>query len=301
MTETSTTPVQEPEEKKRSPVTLIFITVILALGLAFLIFSYFSQKRRMVEMEIALTYEKDSLANELQKMIYGYDTLKSNNDTLNANLENEKNRIKRLLSINASNVVLIRRYKNEIGTMREIMKSYIVQIDSLNSRNKLLTAENEDIKQQYNTVLQSNDELTKARKELTSKVEIASVIQAKDIIAVSLNKNRKETQRLDRIEKLRVCFTLRENAIAEPGKKTVFLRILRPDSLVITSSPDNLFDYHDSKLIYTSSREIDYLNQDVDMCIFVDNTGDFILGTYKAELYTDGSMIGTTTFMIARR
>jgi FtsZ-binding cell division protein ZapB len=301
MTENSTPPVQTSEESKRSPVVFIFITVILALGLAFLIFSYFGQKKKMVEMETALTYEKDSLANELRMMIHGYDTLKSNNDTLNANLEKEKNRIKQLLAINASNVQLIRRYKNEIGTMREIMKSYIVQIDSLNTRNKLLTAENQDIKQQYNRVQQSNTELTKAREELSSKVEIASVIQAKDIIAASLNKNRKETQRLDRIEKLRICFTLRENAIAEPGPKIVFLRILRPDSLVITSSPDNLFDYHDSKLIYTANREIDYLNQDVDLCIFVDNTGDFILGTYKAELYLEGSMIGSTTFMIAKR
>ena len=97
---------------------------------------YFDQKNKMVEMETVLTQEKDSLANELRLMVHGYDTLKTNNDTLNANLEREKKRIVQLLSINASNVQLIRKYKSEITTMREIMKSYIVQIDSLNTRNK---------------------------------------------------------------------------------------------------------------------------------------------------------------------
>ena len=290
-----------PEEKKGTPVLLIFITVILALALAFLVYSYFGQKNRMVEMETALNQEKDSLANELKLMIHGYDTLKSNNDSLNAHLEREKTKIKQILSINASNVQLIKKYKSEISTMREIMKSYIVQIDSLNTRNKLLTAENQDIKQQISTVQKTNVELSKARQDLSSKVEIASVIQAKDVKTVALNKNRKETSRLDRIEKLQVCFTLRENPIASAGKKTVYLRITRPDSLVITSSSDNLFDFNGKKLIYTASREVDYLNQDLDICIFVDKTPDFILGNYRAELYLDGNNIGGCSFILTKR
>ncbi len=289
------------DEKKGTPVFLIFLTVILALALAFLVFSYFGQKNRMVEMETVLTQEKDSLANELRLMIHGYDTLRSNNDTLNAHLEKEKERIKQLLSINASNVQLIRKYKTEISTMREIMKSYIVQIDSLNTRNKILVAENQDIKQQINKVQKNNDELSKVKKELTSKVEVASVIQAKDVRTVSLNKNRKETTRLDRMEKLQVCFTLRENPIATAGQKTVYLRIMRPDSLVIASSSDNLFEYNGKKIIYTASRQVDYLNQDVEMCIFVDKSTDFVIGNYKAELYLDGNQIGGCSFILTKR
>lgn len=300
MTELNSIP-NSAEEKKGAPVLLIFITVILALALAFLVYSYFGQKNKMEEMETALTQEKDSLANELKLMMHGYDTLRSNNDTLNAHLEREKMRIKNLLSINASNVQLIKKYKSEISTMREIMKSYIVQIDSLNTRNKLLSAENQDIKQQITTVQKTNVELSKARQELSSKVEIASVIQAKDVKTVTLNKKRKETSRLDRIEKLQVCFTLRENPIAPAGKKTVYLRIMRPDSLVIASSSDNLFDFNGKKTIYTASREVDYLNQDVDICIFVDKTSDFILGNYRAEIYLDGTMIGGCSFILTKR
>ena len=301
MTDTNTfTPVGQPK-KKSAPIAMIFTTVILAAALIFLVVMYFDQKSKMVEMETVLTQEKDSLANELRLMVHGYDTLKTDNDTLMANLQREKKRIVELLSINASNVQLIRKYRAEIGTMRDIMKGYIVQIDSLNTINQQLVAENIDIKQQMTQVQTTNVELEKAREELTSKVTVASVIQAKDINAVTLNKKRKETSRINAIDKLRICFTLRENPIASAGEKEVFMRVIRPDSLVITTSPDNLFDFNGDKLVYSASRLVDYMNQDIEMCIFLDNTGDFIEGTYSVELYLENNIIGRTTFALAKR
>ncbi|HAX92867.1 MAG TPA: hypothetical protein DCY25_02780 [Bacteroidales bacterium] len=280
---------------------MIFTTVILAAALIFLVVMYFDQKNKMVEIETVLTQEKDSLANELRLMVHGYDTLKTDNDTLMANLQKEKDRIVQLLSINASNVQLLKKYRAEIGTMRDIMKGYIVQIDSLNTMNQMLIAENIGFREQITEVQNSNVELTKVKEELTSKVSVASVIQAKDISAVTLNKKRKETNRINNIDKLRICFTLRENPIAAAGEKEVFMRIIRPDSLVITTSPDNLFDFNGDKLVYSATRLVDYMNQDIEMCIFLDNTGDFIEGTYSVELYLENNLIGRTTFALARR
>ena len=125
----------EQTTEKGTPVGMIALSIILAAALIFLVIMYFDQKHKMVEMETVLTEEKDSLTNELNQMVAAYDTMKTNNDTLNANLEREKNRIIQLISINASNAQLIKKYRSEITTMREIMKSYIVQIDSLNTRN----------------------------------------------------------------------------------------------------------------------------------------------------------------------
>jgi hypothetical protein len=280
---------------------MIFTTVILAAALIFLVVMYFDQKNNMVEIETVLTQEKDSLANELRLMVHGYDTLKTDNDTLMANLQRERERIVQLLSINASNVQLLKKYRAEIGTMREIMKGYIVQIDSLNTLNQQLMAENIGFKQQITEVQNTNVELTKAKEELTSKVTVASVIQAKDINAVTLNKKRKETTRIANIDKLRICFTLRENPLATAGEKEVFMRIIRPDSLVITTSPDNLFDFNGDKLVYSASRLVDYMNQDIEMCIFLDNTGDFIEGTYSVELYLENNIIGRTSFAMSKR
>jgi hypothetical protein len=301
MADTNTfTPVEQPK-KKSAPIAMIFTTVILAAALIFLVVMYFDQKNKMVEIETVLTQEKDSLANELRLMVHGYDTLKTDNDTLMSNLQREKKRIQQLLTLNASNVQLVKKYRAEIGTMREIMKGYIVQIDSLNTLNQQLVAENTGIKQQITEVQNSNLELTKVKEELTSKVTAAAVIQAKDINAVSLNKKRKETTRIANIDKLRICFTLRENPIAAPGEKEVFRRVIRPDSLVITTSPDNLFDFNGNKLVYSASRLVDYMNQDIEMCIFLDNAGDFIVGTYSVELYLENNIIGRTTFALAKK
>lgn len=280
---------------------MIVSTIILTLGLIALVVLYYNQKSKMVEMEQVLTEEKDSLANELRMMMYGYDTLKTSNDTLNAELQRERNRIQKLLEVSASNAQLIRKYKAEISTMRDIMKSYIVQIDSLNTRNQMLTAENVEIKEQMTAVQESNVELEKTREELTSKVSVAAMIQAKDIVAMALNKKRKETDQIRNLDKVRVCFTLRENPIAEAGNKIVYLRVVRPDQLVITTSPDNLFEVNGEQLIFSANRAVDYANSDIEMCIFLDNTGDFIPGTYSVELYLDSQKIGAGELLLQGR
>jgi hypothetical protein len=79
------------------------------------------------------------------------------------------------------------------------------------------------------------------------------------------------------------------------------MRVIRPDSLVITTSPDNLFEYKENKIIYSATRVIDYMNQDVEMCIFLDNSGDFIIGNYSVELYLEDNIIGRTNFMLTKK
>jgi len=287
--------------KKSTPVGMIVTSIILGVALIALIYMYFDKKSKMIEMETVLTQEKDSLANELRHMVVAFDTLKTNNDTLKAGVEKQKNKIVQLLSVSASNVRLIKSYKSEITTMREIMKSYIVQIDSLNTRNKMLTSENTEIKQQISEVRNTNSELSKVKEELTSKVEVASIIQAKNIAAVSLNKKRKETTRIGNLDKLRICFTLRENPLAKAGQKDVYMRVIRPDSLVVASSPDNLFEYKGNKIIYSATRQVDYSNQDIEVCIFLDNKGDFLIGNYSVELYLEDNIIGRTNFMLSKK
>lgn len=287
--------------RKGAPIGMIALSIILAAALIFLVVMYFDQKNKMGEMETALTQEKDSLAGELKVLAANFDTLKTDNDSLKAGLTRQKERIVKLLSVNASNIQLIKKYKSEISTMREIMKSYIVQIDSLNTRNKTLVAENTQIRQEITKVQSTNTELEKTKDELSAKVEIASVIQAKDIIATPLNKKRKETSRINLLENLRICFTLRENPIAKAGQKEVFMRVIRPDSLVISSSPDNLFTYRGNKIIYSASRIADYMNQDIEMCIFLANNGDFVVGNYSVELYLEDNIIGRTTFVLTKR
>jgi hypothetical protein len=89
--------------------------------------------------------------------------------------------------------------------------------------------------------------------------------------------------------------------LAKAGQKEVYMRVIRPDSLVITSSPDNLLEYKNNKIIYSAFRVVDYMNQDIEMCIFLDNTGDFIIGNYSVELYLENNIIGRTNFMLSKK
>jgi len=301
MAELNINPANLPETKRSAPIGMIALSIILTAALVFLVVQYFDQKNKMIEMETALNQERDSLANELRLMIIAYDTLKTDNVSLKAEIEIQKQKIVKILAENASNIQQIRKFKAEISTMRDIMKSYIVQIDSLNTRNKILVAENTEIKQKISVVENVNTELEKVKEELTEKVEVASVIQAKNISAVAVNKRNKETSRLSYMEKLRVGFTLRENPIAEAGQKQIYMRVLRPDSLVISTSSDNLFEYNGNQMIYSATRTIDYMNQDIDVTIWLDNTGDFVAGNYSAEVFLDGVIIGKTTFMLTKR
>ncbi|HDZ41002.1 MAG TPA: hypothetical protein ENH59_04915 [Bacteroidetes bacterium] len=289
------------QKRNKTKTLLTVLAGVLGTILAAMVILYFVQRSSMIEMENLLTEQKDSLTNELIMLKHGYDTLKTNNDTLNAKLDEERQKIERLLAINASNVKTIRTYRKEITTMREIMKSYIVQIDSLNTRNQLLMAENTEIRAQMRQVEQSNIALSQEKNELSSKVEVASVIKAREIIPMTLNKKRKETDRLSRFEKLEVSFILNENPIVEAGKKTVYMRVTRPDGLVITNSPDNLFEVEGERMIFTENRTVDYLNKDVEMSIFVDNNGDFIEGTYTIDLFLEGHNIGSSSFMLKSR
>jgi len=288
-----------PEEKsKKGTVPLIIIVILLAGTLAYLVYEYQDQKKRMVEMEEVLTSEKDSLTHELQNIMYRYDTLKTSSDTLREQILLEKKRIKYLLRLQASNAQKIKLYKREIGTLREIMKSYIRQIDSLNTRNKMLTEENIQVKSQLHSVKKSKEKLEKEKEELSGKVEIASVIPAKNIIVSPLNKKGKIKNKVDKVVKLKVCFTLRENPIAEAGNKVVYLRIQRPDSLILSGPEAEVFPVDDSKLVCSAKREVEYLNKDIDMCIFWDNDGSLIPGKYTVFLYLEGHEIGQSVFLL---
>jgi len=275
---------------------LVATIAVLAVGLAIIIFFYFDQKNKMVEMEFVLTEEKDSLARELQNLIYEYDTLKTSNDSLNLKLEEEQNKITMLLRVQASNAQKITLYKKELSTLRQVMKSYIVQIDSLNTLNKELTAENIQVRRDLQTVQKDKEELSQIKEELSEKVERASVILAKNIVATPINTRGREKDKIDKVDKIKVCFLLRENPIVQAGKKDVYMRISRPDELILAESPDNLFEFDGEQYIFSAKRTVEYLGQDIELCIYWNNNGDLIPGKYTVNLYLEGHQIGSTVF-----
>jgi len=283
--------------KRKPPVFLILVLIILACTLGYLGYTYVELKNQSEIEKAELERQKNKLEEELKTIYSQYDSLKSENDTMNLKLAAEQLRIERLLKINANNVYKIRMYEKELETIRKVLKSYVYQIDSLNQANIALRTENLEVRQQLRKVEKEKEDLSQVKEELETKVEKASVISAKNIIVAPLNKRSKENYRVDKIEKLRTCFTLRENPIVPPGNKIIYMRIARPDDVILTSGV-NLFEYQGEQIVYTASREVQYENIDVELCIFWTNDGQLIPGSYHVNLYADGNDIGTTTFSL---
>jgi hypothetical protein len=180
-------------------------------------------------------------------------------------------------------------------TLRKVMRSYILQIDSLNTRNRELTEENIQVKTNLAQKEADYQKLTEVKEELVTKVALAQKLAAKDIVAVGLNSNSKEKDRISKIAKIRVCFTVRENSVAEAGKKMMFLRIVRPDNVVLSSPEAGIIVCQGQELVYSAKRELEYDNLDIEMCIFWDKTEELIPGTYTISIYSEGYEIGNTT------
>lgn len=292
-------PIVPQPPKPKIPMYLIAIVITLSVTAVVLGIMYFQKNQdyaQTLEDVAFVTEQKQQLEGELNELIIGYDSLKTENDSINVKLESEQDKIKRLLRVQASNAQKLRMYKKELSTLRKVMRSYIVQIDSLNTRNRELTAENIEVRQQLRKVETDYKELSETKDELTSKVALAQKLAAKNIFATGLNDRSKEKDKIAKLAKLRVCFTIRENNVAEPGSKMIYMRIARPDEIVLASPTAETFEFQGNQLVYTEKRELEYDRQDIDMCIFWDKKEDLVAGTYFVTLYSEGHEIGTTTF-----
>ena len=163
--ETTTNTYQKQPEKKPST-ALVVLVILLALAvivLGYLYFSKSSQLGQTSEEKAILENVKSDLEKQLRDMIVEYDSLKTNNDSVNILLNGEKDKIKNLLRMQATDAEKIRKYQAELETLRKVMRSYIVQIDSLNTRNRDLTSENIQVKEQLTSATTQNVELSKEK------------------------------------------------------------------------------------------------------------------------------------------
>jgi len=293
------------ESKKQNFPKLIGIMILLSVILIVLLVLFIDQRKkskviitRLEEYSALITSQKDSLEVELKNIIFQYDSLKSDNDTMNVQLTVQQEKIQKLLELRISDVEKIRRYEKELKSIREVLRSYIVQIDSLNTKNVQLTAENIELKNKGTKLETRTRQLEKEKEILTSITDEAKTLIAAGIITVPLNKRGKEDNKIDRITKLRSDFTLRKNTVAEPGPKMIFLRLIRPDGVILSSLEAGLFSTGNQEIPYSAKREIIYENNDIPVSVYWDNNGDLIAGNYKVELYCEGKLIGNTEFSL---
>ncbi len=288
--------------KSKAVVFLSFLIVVLAIVLIGLGWMYHQKMKDSEEVQQVLTAEKDSISHKLQGLMKDYNSLETTNDTLNQKLQVEQTRVKKIYTQLQSERNIsyskIQEYQRELGTLRTIMKDLLHDVDSLNAMNKQLIAENVKVKEEATTAKKTVKDLEQKTEELNSQVEKGAVIKVRSVVAMAVSRKGNEITRARRVDKIRVCLTLSENAIAKAGVRDVYIRVLGPDQFILAKAETDLFDFQGEKIVYSAKREVDYQNQDVDLCIYYDNKGDLVAGKYQATVYVDGNQVGASEFIL---
>lgn len=298
------TPAPEtPKKEEKKDRIFLYLFILMTLSSITLGWLYWTQKNQVevvVAENVQITSEAEILKRDLQKLQEDYAVLETNDQFLQAEIEEKRKLIEDLQKQVEAGNYDISKLKRETRTLRDIMKHYVKEIDSLNTLNKTLVYERDSV----STELSSERERRMALKGEKDKLfEIGSIIKATGMKVSALNvkgKNKEgETTKARRTDKIMVSFKLNENLIAPKGPRNIFVRIVTPDGKEWCDSPDaeHMFKFGESKGFYAMKRTINYDNQDlqVEMVLRRKDTRELQPGKYVVGVYMDHFQLGTTT------
>lgn len=289
-------------ENKQQKIVLYTVAGLLLVAAVVLGVLLAQSKQQNSQMQELFAIEKEELESEYQSFATQYDELKIRitNDSLQIKLEQEKLRTQQLLEelkqTKAEDAAEITRLKKELKTVRAVLRSYVMQIDSLNAINEDLKKENKRVNEKYRQASKQISELSSAKEELTEIVNLASQLDAMGIKMSPLRKSGKVTSKLKKAKQLEVSFTLTKNITAETGNKTIYARIMQPSQEVLTKSMSNTFAYENREIGYSMKKYIEYTGEEQAVTMYWDIEEFLQPGTYRLFLFADGVMIGSNSF-----
>ena len=243
------------------------------------------------ELKELAELEKQEMESQYRDFDVQYEMLQNqlSNDSLIAQIENERRHTQQLLEelerTKATDAAEIKRLKAEIASLRAVLQSYIMQVDSLNRLNQSLNEENTQIKTQMAEQTAQITNLSTERNQLKDKVNIAAQLDATGFWVTPKNKRSKDTQKVKDVKRLAFGFTIVKNVTAENGQRTVYARILKPDNSVM--GPKGTFPYEGTSVEYTERKAIDYTGEEVRVTMYSDVTEFLEAGTYRIFIFCD--------------
>lgn len=290
--------IERNERSIKGLKTVLLILALLLLPAAYFSISYIVKYRSIkedyaiVESARQLFEEQNTLLRrDAESLVHELEELKDRNDTMMLKYQEAVTMLEQLQKERTYNYNQLAKYKKEVETLRGVMKGYLRQIDSLNTINSSLQAENVAYKKEITTAQLRADVAEERADELNTKVRIGSVIRTSGIRIVALNDNSKEVRRVKQATRLRVDFELTANELAEPGEKSIYICITAPDGYVLSSEDMILFMFEGEEMMASAVRKVDYENQSVPVSIYYDGS-HFEKGTYKVDIYIDGRHSG---------
>ena len=297
------------EKKSNDSLKIITISIIVVLVLVSgaLIWINLRQKTEIKEIVEQMEFEKEQLEDEYEELAVqfdGYQTPDIHNDSLVQLLSQEKQRVQDLLEeLRITKVTHARRIaelKKELATVRQVMVSYVHQIDSLDRTNKRLVKENQEVKQQYQEVARQAQQLEEERTQLAQVVSRASMLEISYFEMTALNKRDRKTSVYSQILKLQFDYTIARNVTNKPGLKTIYLRVTRPDGEVMQKNVNDVFAFENGEIAYSVSKDFEYEGEEVSGTMYWLVEEILQVGIYNADFFVDAELIGSFPFEISQ-
>lgn len=291
------------EPTKKSLVTKIIlgiVGIIVVCCIGYLTFSLEKQKKANEEMQALAEMDKKEMENEYQQFANQYSEMKTqiSNDSIVAQLTAEQQKTEQLLTelknVKSTDAREIARLKKELATVRAVLRSYVLEIDSLNRLNQNLTAENTRVKGQYEEATRQIEGLNSERASLSQKVAIAAQLDATGISMTLKNKKGKKTDNIKKAKTIQVSFTIAKNVTAQNGTKTFYIRITSPTGSVLPGGGS--FTYENKTLQCSMKKAVEYDGQETNLTVYWDVAQTIVEGTYQVSIFADGNMIGSRSF-----
>lgn len=291
--------------KQRNILIIGGIVVVLLLGgLTIALLSLHKAKKDTEQLTQLAEMEKKEMENEYTQFALQYDELKRSirNDSLLQRLTEEEQRSQSLLEelkrVKSTDAAEIMRLKKELETVRAVLRSYILQVDSLNQLNQALQAENTQVKQQVAEATTQISSLTTEKQSLADQVAIASQLDATGISLQMLNKRSKAAKKTKDVVRMLVSFTITRNITAQTGNKHVYIRLQKPSGEILNSQGS--FAYENRQLPYSAVKVIEYTGEEQAVQVYIDVNEYLSAGNYTAYIFVDGQLIGQTTVNMAK-
>lgn len=286
-------------EKKGSKNVVVAILAALAVILAVVLAVVASRDYKLVK---ELEQDKADLENRITELKTDFDNLQSDYDYINTQLDSSREEVAmlvdRIKKTEATNRQQMRKYEKELGTLRSIMRSYVAQIDSLNTANRRLADELSNSKKELAKATGENKELSAKVENLSSKVATGSIVKARGLSAKAYNNSNKVTDRSSRVKRLAVSLSLVENELAKKGPMTVYIVVKDPEGNQLLDGEGASFRLNGETVAASASREVDYQGQEVDMTIYLNNVSDYVKGIYTIDVYTAKSQLGSIELLL---
>lgn len=279
--------------------TLMYVLIAVAVLLAGALGYIWWQKTSLVN---ELTIDKEELTRQMIDLQNDYATLSSDYDTINSQLDSSREEVSQLIEriqkTDAANRSKMRQYEKELGTLRSIMRNYIVQIDSLNTLNKKLTADAAAARREAAESRRQSEELSKTVESLSGQVAAGSVIKARGLKIEAYNASDKVTDRSSRVVRLLATLSLVENDLAPKGPVRVYIRVKGPDGILLTNGSQRTFEVNGEPMICSASREVDYQGRELDIAIYMNDVSEYVKGIYTVEAYTEQARLGEAEMLL---